>query len=86
MSTEVIVTVAQHGLDTKRVDAKSYLGARWINHPAYQFDPRHSTSPDLYVQAREPYLLGVSSAAHNDRLANPAFHRAESLRQVFSNH
>lgn len=66
-------------MDTKLESAKQYLGSRWVNHPAYTGDPRHSTIPDIYVYARQPYLLAINAAARRDREANPAFIRAQRL-------
>lgn len=64
--------------------AKQYLGARWVNHPAYQGDPRHSSNPEIYVRARQPYLQAVVAAAQHDREANPAFLRAQRLSASLS--
>ena len=64
--------------------AKQYLGARWVNHPAYRGDPRHSTNPEIYVRARQPYLQSVVAAAQRDREANPAFLRAQRLSASLS--
>lgn len=65
--------------NSKLQAAKEYLGPRWVNHPAYKGDPRHSTNPEIYVRARQPYLLAVSCAAQHDREANPAFVRAQRI-------
>ena len=64
--------------------AKQYLGARWVNHPAYQGDPRHSSNPEIYVRARLPYLHAIRAAAQRDREANPAFARAQRLSDSLS--
>lgn len=58
---------------TKLEAAKAYLGNRWVLHPNYVFDPRHSNDPHRYVQARQPYLTLVIDAAAADRTANPSF-------------
>lgn len=84
VSNEVAPTLALSSLETKRADARAYLGARWVKHPAYQFDPRHSNNPDLYVSARQRFLQSVTSAARRDREANPAFIRAEHIRAALS--
>lgn len=85
MSTDAIVTVAAPGLDAKREAAKEYLGANWVNHPAYRYNPRHSTNQETYVPARQPYLLSIAVLARVDRQQNPAFARAEAIRHTFSN-
>lgn len=56
--------------------AKAYLGPQWVGHPAYKGDPRHSLLPEICAQARQPYLLAVSSAARCAREVNPAFIQA----------
>lgn len=70
--------------NSKLQAAKEYLGARWVNHPAYQGDPRHPTNPEIYVRARQPYLLAVSASARCDREANPAFVRAQRISESFT--
>lgn len=56
------------------------LGSRWVKHPAYTFQPRHSNSPELSQQGRAQYLAQIALAAHADRARNPAFQRAERFR------
>lgn len=86
MTQETIVTVAQRGLDAKREEAKAWLGKRWISHPDYRFDPRHSNNPDIFNAARQPFLANVRLAASADRNRNPAFLRAEQIRITLSVH
>lgn len=69
-------------MDTKLQAARDYLGPRWVNHPDYAGDPRHSNNPEIYGPARQPYLLAVKIAAQHDRAANPAFIRAQHRSQV----
>ena len=56
------------------------LGARWINHPDYQFNPRHSHDPEVYGPARQSFLAAIANRARQDREANPAWQRAERFR------
>lgn len=72
-------------LQLKLESAKEYLGEKWVGHPAYQYTPRHSNTPDIYVHARQPYLRSVAFAARADRQSNPAFLRAERTRRAFAN-
>ena len=51
--------------------AKAFLGTRWVGHPDYKFDPRHSPDQRLYVPARQPYLRSIEKAAAASRLSNP---------------
>lgn len=59
--------IAPPTLEEKRRAAIAYLGPRYVNHPNYRFDPRHSTNPALYQLARAPYLLAVRMAAERSR-------------------
>ena len=63
-----------------RIAAVRNLGRNWVNHPAYDFNPRHSNNPDLSNAARAPYLAGVAARAAADRGRNPMFHSAEAMR------
>lgn len=56
------------------------LGERWVGHPQYRFNPRHSNNPDLWAQARAQFLAQIALAAADDRAKNAAFHRAERFR------
>jgi hypothetical protein len=38
-------------LSAKARAAKSHLGPRWILHPAYEFNPRHSFDTDIWMSA-----------------------------------
>lgn len=56
------------------------LGSRWLNHPDYRFNPRHSYDPEVYGPARQPFLDAIAERARRDREANPAWMRAERFR------
>lgn len=56
------------------------LGTRWLNHPDYRFNPRHSHDPEVYRPARQPFLDAIAERARCDREANPAWQRAERFR------
>lgn len=71
-------------LDAKRDAAKAYLGANWIGHRGYQFNPRHSNNPDIYAPARKDYLKQVGHLAFVDRQRNPAFLRANQIRKALA--
>lgn len=60
---EAIVSVASVGRQAKIDAAKEYLGPTWVHHPEYQFNPRHSNDPHIYVAARQPYLQAIRLAA-----------------------
>jgi len=38
-------------MEAKVNSAKAYLGTRWILHPAYRFNPRHSYSAQIWQAA-----------------------------------
>ena len=38
-------------LEAKLQAAKANLGPRWILHPAYEFNPRHSFNTDIWMSA-----------------------------------
>lgn len=86
MSTEAVPSLAASSLDVKREAAKEYLGSRWVNHPDYRFDPRHSNDPTICVPARQLFLLSVTAKATLDRLHNPAYQSAERFRHALSHH
>ena len=46
------------------------LGVRWVMHPAYTFNPRHSNNPEVYRPARAEFLAGIAKAAAADRAHN----------------
>ena len=63
-----------------RLIAVKRLGRKWLRHPAYQFDQRHSNDSNVYQNARAGYLAQVARAAAADRAKNPAFIRAQAVR------
>lgn len=63
-----------------RIAAIKALGRKWVKHPAYQFDPRHSNDPEIYIQARAGHLQQVADLAAAARAKNPLFQRAERVR------
>lgn len=65
-----------------RCAAVKRLGVKWVMHPAYVFDPRHSNDPEVYGPARAQFLAAISHAAASDRRRNPAFQQAERVRAV----
>lgn len=50
-----------------------------VSNPNYKYDPRHSTDPNVYVPAREPFLAQIREAARIDRETNPAYQRNQRL-------
>jgi len=65
-----------------RCAAVKKLGVKWVMHPAYTFNPRHSNDPEVYGPARAQFLAAISHAAASDRRRNPAFQQAERVRAV----
>ena len=63
-----------------RLAAIKRLGHRWLRHPAYVYDPRHSNDPQTYGPARAAFLACIAKTAAADRARNPAH-----LRQVAVN-
>lgn len=53
-----------------RIAAIRRLGVRWVMHPAYTFNPRHSNNPEVYRPARADFLAGIAKAAAADRARN----------------
>lgn len=70
-------------IDRRTREIKAEMGSKLVCHPAYKFTPRHSTNPDIYVAARQPYLDAIAAAAAADRERNPAYHTAQTIRQAF---
>lgn len=63
-----------------RVAAVKRLGVKWLRHPAYRDDPRHSNEPQTYGPARAAFLACIAKTAAADRARNPSY-----LRQVAVN-
>lgn len=70
------------GLKAKVAEVKRSEGAKLIGHPGYRFNPRHSNNPDIYIPARQGFIDKILAAAKRDREKNPAFQRAESIRNL----
>jgi hypothetical protein len=58
------------------------LGALWLRHPAYRFDPRHSVHADVWKPAHAKWWQQVHDAAARDRSRNPAHARAHAVRNA----
>lgn len=65
-----------------RCAAVKALGRKWILHPAYSFDPRHSYDANVWQPARAAFLACIAKTAAADRARNPAFRKAEAVRAV----
>ena len=63
-----------------RIAAIKRLGVKWLRHPAYRYDPRHSNDPQTYGPARAAFLACIAKTAAADRARNPSY-----LRQVAVN-
>ena len=63
-----------------RIAAIKRLGVKWLRHPAYRYDPRHSNDPEVYGPARAQFLAAIGYAAAADRRANKMFQKAEDVR------
>ena len=74
-----IESEAQHIHDA-RVAAVKRLGRNWVKHLAYTFNPRHSHNPEVYEEARKPYLAAIAQAAAADRERREAFQSAQRVR------
>ena len=53
-----------------RIAAIRRLGVRWLMHPLYSLNPRHSNNPEVYRPARAEFLAGIAKAAAADRAHN----------------
>ncbi len=83
---------AKPQLEIKRYDGESdshyerrcasirALGERWLRHPAYVFQPRHSVHTNVWAAARQDFLAEISDRARADRLRNIAHQDAERAR------
>ena len=67
-----------------RLAAIRNLGTSWLGHHAYRFNPRHSWDPEVYEDARKPFLEDIARRAAADRARNPAFHRADRIRAALA--
>lgn len=71
-------------MDTDRTIALHNLGTKYIGHPMYKFDPRHSNDTAIYPHFRQPYLDEIRDAAEVARRDNPAHlrHAAKSGQYI----
>ena len=76
------MTRLQETTKQKIKECREANGAKLIGHPDYRFNPRHSNNPDLFVPARAKFLAAIRSAAAADRERNPAFIRANAIRNI----
>ncbi len=58
------------------------LGANWWRHPDYEAPARHSTNPEIWRPAREPYLADIRRRAAIDRMANPLAKIQQDVRDA----
>lgn len=65
-----------------RIAAIKRLGTRWISHPAYKYDPRHSNDPQTYGPARAAFLACIAKTAAADRARNPAYIRQAAVNKA----
>jgi hypothetical protein len=78
----------------KRIEAKALhvhaariacikrLGANWVKHPAYTFNLRHSHNPEVYEEARRPFLADIARRAAADRERRESFQSAQRVRSA----
>lgn len=69
-----------------RCKAVIAMGTKWVRHPEYVFNPRHSSDQEVYGPARQAYLAEVARLAAADRARNPAYLRACAVRRVLEQH
>ncbi len=67
---------------TARCAAIAAMGATWWQHPQYQHPPRHSTNPEIWKPAREPFLADIRRRAAVDRMANPMAKLQQGVRNA----
>lgn len=63
-----------------RLAAIKRLGKEWVKHPAYAFNPRHSHNPEVYQEARKPFLADIARRAAADRERRESFQSAQRVR------
>lgn len=63
-----------------RIAAIKRLGKNWLLHPAYVPNPRHAINPEVYREARKPFLADIARRAAADRERRRAFQNAEKVR------
>ena len=65
-----------------RMAAIKRLGVKWLRHPAYRYDPRHSNDPQTYGPARAAFLACIAKTAAADRARNPSFIRQQAVNKA----
>lgn len=65
-----------------RIAAIKRLGVKWLRHPAYRYDPRHSNDPQTYGPARAAFLACIAKTAAADRARNPAYIRQAAVNKA----
>lgn len=70
---------AKAALEARVEQAKQAMGAKWVGHPAYVTNPRHSLNPEIWKPARWPFLQAIAAAAQADRERNPAWRTAQRI-------
>jgi len=65
-----------------RIAAIRRLGVRWLMHPLYSLNPRHSNNPEVYRPARAAFLACIAKAAAADRARNPAYIRQAAVNKA----
>lgn len=65
-----------------RIAAIKRLGVKWLGHPSYRFDPRHSNNPEVYGPARAAFLACIAKTAAADRARNPAYIRQAAINKA----
>jgi hypothetical protein len=66
----------------KRCASIRALGPRWLNHPDYVFQPRHSINPEVWLPARLLFIERVRAAAAESRARNAAHARTVAVRNA----
>lgn len=66
----------------KRCAAIHALGVNWLRHPSYEFQSRHSHDPAVWGAEWAKLVQQIKERAEADRLRNPAYLRAERVREA----
>ena len=65
-----------------RVKSIHALGLAWLRHPQYTFQSRHSHDPAVWGAEWAKLVQQIKERAEADRLRNPAYLRAERVREA----
>lgn len=76
------VTSESDYLTRKRREVIAEMGANWVNHPDYKPNPRHSTNPEIYTEARREFVKHIKALAQADRMKNPAYIKAQAILSI----